>query len=150
MATRRPRELSPRRAAKLYARGARLRCPHCGGGGLLKTWFELRPNCPTCGLRLDRGEEDFFLGAMMMNLVVAELLLALALTALVIVMWPQVPWTFLQWGGIALMILAPIALYPFSKTLWLAADIQMRPVTPEEIDWARSSDPDAYRAFDER
>lgn len=150
MSTRRPRELSPRRALKLYARGARLRCPHCGSGGLLKSWFELRPSCPTCGLRLDRGEEDFFLGAMMMNLVVAELLLALALAALVIALWPRVPWSFLQWGGVALMVLAPIALYPFSKTLWLAADIQMRPVSPEEIDWSRRNAPDAYRSFDER
>ena len=110
----------------------------------------MRPSCPTCELRLDRGEEDFFLGAMMMNLVVSEMLLAIALVALVISMWPDVPWTFLQYGGVALMALAPFVLYPVSKTLWLAADIMMRPVTAEELEWHRSNDPRTFRPFGDR
>ena len=81
-APRRYEELSLSRAAKLFARGLSLRCPHCGAGGLLESWFRLRPKCPVCGLRTDRGEEDFFLGGMMWNIVFSEGMLLLAALAL--------------------------------------------------------------------
>jgi hypothetical protein len=38
-----------------------------------------------------------------------------------------VPWTFVQYGSIALIIAAPNVLFPFSRTLWLAVDLLMRP-----------------------
>ena len=145
-----PVELGLRRGLRLYARAARLRCPHCGGGRLLESWFRLRPRCPTCGLRLDRGEEDFFLGAMMFNLVLSEGLLALGLVGLLVATWPDVPWTFLQFGFVALMVLAPFFFFPFSKTIWLASDILMRPVTEEEMRWHHENPETAYREFRER
>src|SRR5690606_4809067 len=57
-----PAELSPTRLARLCGRALKLRCPQCGGRGLLKTWLRLREHCPTCGLKLDRGETDHFIG----------------------------------------------------------------------------------------
>ena len=65
-------ELSPTRAIRLLARGIRLRCPHCGEGRLRESWLKLRAKCPECGLRTDRGEEDFFNGGMMWNIVFSE------------------------------------------------------------------------------
>jgi hypothetical protein len=38
------------------------------------------------------------------------------------------------------MLLLPAFLFPFSKLLWLAADIAMRPVSPEELEGHRSAD----------
>lgn len=132
------------------ARAARLRCPACGGGPLLESWFRLRPRCPRCGLRTERGEQDFFLGAMMFNLAISEGILALVFIALVIGLWPAVPWTLLQVGGIALMILAPLAFYPFSKTMWMAFDLLLRPLTPDEMTWHRESAEHEFRAERDR
>jgi len=119
------------------ARAMRLRCPLCGGGPLLKSWFRLAPECPRCGLHPERGEHDFFLGAMMFNLVIPEGFLALLLVGLMVATWPDVPWSFIQWGGLALMAAAPFAFYPFSKTLWLAFDLMLHPPSVEEMARAR-------------
>ena len=143
-------ELSLSRALRLFARGATLRCPHCGGGRLLESWFRFKPKCEGCGLRLDRGEEDFFLGGMMWNIVLAEGLLALAGLVFVLLTWPDVPWTTVHWTGIALMIIAPFLFYPLSLTIWLASDILIRPVTEREMEWHRGSREGQFREFRDR
>ena len=67
-----PEELSLSRALRLYARALRLRCPHCGKGRVVRSWFRMHPRCPACGIRTERGEEDFFLGSMMFNIILSE------------------------------------------------------------------------------
>jgi uncharacterized protein (DUF983 family) len=145
-----PEELSVGRAGRLYARALRLRCPHCGGGPVLASWVRMRSHCGTCGIRTERGEEDFFLGSMMFNLILSEGLLALVLVGLVIAMWPDVPWNLLQYGTPVLMVLAPFVFLPFSRTVWLASDILIRPVTDDEMRWHRDSEDRAFRSFVER
>lgn len=143
-------ELSVTRAFRLWSRGIALRCPHCGKARLLRSWFKLIPACPACGLRTDRGEQDFFLGGMMWNIVFSEGLLLLMGLVVGITTWPDVPWNAMQWIGIALMIVAPFLFYPFSLGFWLACDILIRPVTEEELEWYRSSDPAEFRHFRDR
>ena len=121
------------RVARLFGRAALLRCPHCGGRGIFRRFGELRPDCPTCGLELDRGESDYFLGAYLFNLVAVELLFAAMLGVAVIVTWPDPPWDWIQWGGAALMIVGAVGCYPFAKTGWLAFDLALRPVDPDEL-----------------
>jgi uncharacterized protein (DUF983 family) len=143
-------ELSLRRALRLYARGLTMRCPHCGAGDLLQSWFRFRPKCGGCGMRTDRGEEDFFLGGMMWNIVFAEGVL-LAFGVLVgILTWPDVPWRWMQWGGVALMAAVPFLFYPLSLNVWLATDILIRPVTEPELRWHRESDPTHFRRYRDR
>lgn len=93
--------------------------------------------CHGCGLRLDRGETDHWLGAYSVNLAVAELAAAGFMLAVLVLSWPDVPWAMLQWGGIALMVAAPFVFYPFSKTVWLAVDLIFRPL--EEPDFVPST-----------
>jgi uncharacterized protein (DUF983 family) len=131
-------------------RAARLRCPRCGGGGLLAHWLKLKPRCPACGLRLDRGEHDFFLGSMMFNIAIAEGLLALVCVGVIIAAWPRVPWTLLEFGGPAMMVVAPFLFYPFSQTLWLAVDLLIRPLTVEELEWHRTAGEHETRRSDDR
>jgi uncharacterized protein (DUF983 family) len=115
-------------------RALTLRCPSCGGRGLFASWLRMKERCPRCGLALERGEgHDYWLGAMMFNLVVAELLFAALMLVVIVASWPRVPWDFLQYGGVALMVLFPFALFPFSKTIWLAFDVAFRPVEREEL-----------------
>src|SRR2546423_5947554 len=108
----------------MFARALTLRCPNCGGPGLLRSWFKLQTHCPHCGLALERGERhDYWLGAYMFNLVASELIFAALLAGIIIWRWPSVPWDFLQYGGVALMAAAPLICFPFSRLVWLAFDI---------------------------
>ncbi|HEX8273528.1 MAG TPA: DUF983 domain-containing protein [Longimicrobiaceae bacterium] len=126
------------------ARAMRLRCPHCGRGRVVRTWLHMRERCPACGIRTARGEDDFMLGAMVFNIAFAEGLLALVLVGVAVATWPDVPWRFLQFGGPVLMVLAPIAFLPFSRTLWMAFEPLYFPVSPEEAEegrrWVRENE----------
>lgn len=143
-------EMSLSRAVRLYARGMTMRCPHCGAGRLLETWFRFKRNCPGCGLRTDRGEEDFFLGGMMWNIVLAEGALLVLGVVVAVLSWPEVPWRALHWGGIALMLVVPFLFYPLSLNVWLASHILIRPVTEEEMAWHRAARPDEFRPHRDR
>ena len=112
--------------ARMVGRALLLRCPRCGGRGILQHWLKAREACPRCGVRLDRGEKDHWLGAYAVNLVASELIWALAMIAVLVKTWPDVPWTFLEYGGAGLMVAAPFVFFPFSRTLWLAADLAFR------------------------
>lgn len=119
-----------------------LRCPNCGGGGIFKSWFHLRERCPTCGLPLERQEsEDYFLGGMMLNIIVVELAFVFGLILWGVLAWPNIPWDLFQDVGVPFMIIAPILFYPLSKTLWLAFDLVFRPARPEELRHHQSSQP---------
>lgn len=131
-------------------RAARLRCPACGGGPILETWFRMKPRCPRCALRTERGEQDFFLGGMMFNIVLSEGALAVAFVGLVIAMWPEVPWSTLHIGGIVMMVLAPIFFLPFSRTIWMAFDLLLRPLTDAEMAWHLTSGDHEFRPEAER
>ena len=111
-------------------RGATLRCPRCGGGGILRSWFKLKHECPTCGLVLDRGETDYWYGGYAVNFVTAESLGVAIILGAIYFSWPKVNWTVVQWGAPVVMIILPILFFPFSRTLWLAWDLCFRPEEP--------------------
>jgi uncharacterized protein (DUF983 family) len=125
--------LTVSRMARLFWRAVRLRCPNCGGGPLFESWLRPRRQCPACGLPLERGEEGYQVGSYMFNIIAAELIFAAVFLAIVVATWPTPPWPALQVGGIILMIAAPFAFFPFSKTLFLAFDLLFRPATPDEL-----------------
>jgi uncharacterized protein (DUF983 family) len=122
-----------------FARGLRRRCPHCGAGPVTVRWLRLLAACPACRLRLDRGEPDYFLGAIVFNMAFAEGLFAAGLLAVLLWTWPHPPWDGLYYGGIAGLIVAPILFYPYSKLLWLAFDLLFRPLRPEDFEPPRSA-----------
>ena len=84
-------------------------------------------------MAIERGERDYFIGSMMFNLGVAELLFAVTFVTTLVVMWPNEPWDTLQWAAPLGIGIAPFVLYPFSKLAWLGFDILLRPVTPDEL-----------------
>lgn len=135
-----------RDVARLTWRALRLRCPNCGVGHPLKSWFRLRHACPVCGMRLDRGEdEDYYFGGMLFNAMVAETILAVVLVAGIALAWPHVPWDDIEYVLLGAMVVVPIVFYPYSRLLWLALDLLVRPPDETEMRWhaaARAEHPD--------
>lgn len=123
----------------LLWRSFRLRCPHCGGKGIFASFFKLKEHCPTCGLRLERGEGDYFVGAYLFNLIMVELILFICVCGFVYFTWPDPPWTLITYTTATLMMSGCILCYPFAKTTWLAVDIAIRPLSAEELDWHAES-----------
>lgn len=101
---------------------------------MLRSWFRMREECPTCALALERGErEDYWLGAYMLNLVAAELVAMGIGVAIIVGSWPDVPWTGVWILTIVLAVASPLAFFPFSRTLWLAGDLHFRPHEPGDM-----------------
>jgi uncharacterized protein (DUF983 family) len=117
----------------LFLRALGLRCPNCGQGRLFASWFRMRPRCPVCGLKVERGEEGYQVGSYMFNIIAAELLFAAVFVGVVLLTWPTRPWKLLEYGGITLMVIAPFVFFPFSKTLFLAFDLVFRPAARDEL-----------------
>ena len=126
-------DISRRSAGILLRRALLLRCPACGGGSLFTGFFATKTRCPTCGLLLERGESDYFIGAYTVNLIAVETLLAIGFLIVVLVTRPNPPWEALQYGGVALSILGAVLCYPFAKTTWLAVDLMFRPPKREDF-----------------
>lgn len=121
-----------KRALIRFARALRRRCSNCGAGPLITRWIHTRPACPRCR-RVDRGEPDYFLGAIVFNMTFAEGLFVAALLAVLLWTWPNPPWGALYYGGIVGLIVAPILFYPYSKLLWPVFDLLFRPLRPEDF-----------------
>jgi uncharacterized protein (DUF983 family) len=114
--------------ARLVGRATLLRCPRCGARGVWRSWFRMRHACPACGLAFERGEAaDFWIGAYLINLVVAEVSAVLIAGALWFTFGARVSFNTMWAASIALAIVMPMVFFPFSRTLWLAFDLHFRP-----------------------
>lgn len=114
-------------AFTLFSRAVRLRCPNCGTPGLFPSWFKMRDQCFGCGIKTERGEDGYIVGAYMFNIVAAELVFAMVALGVTLATWPNPPWNLLMVGGGVLMLTLPFLFYPFSKTVFLAFDLYFRP-----------------------
>lgn len=112
-------------------RGLARHCPRCGSGGIWESWFTMKHACPTCGQVLERGESsDFWIGAYLVNLVVAELAAVLLAALMWLTMWEHVTFNVLWAASVLLAIVMPVIFYPFARDLWLAWDLHYRPTEP--------------------
>ncbi|MBX3172792.1 MAG: DUF983 domain-containing protein [Gemmatimonadaceae bacterium] len=118
---------TPPSPGRRIARALALHCPECGSGGLFRRWLFLQPRCPSCALRLDRANPDHFVGAYLVNLIAAELLFAIGFGLWLLAVWPEVPWDRIEVVAVVAMLLAPLVVYPFTRTVWLAADLIFDP-----------------------
>ena len=114
-------------------RGFTKRCPRCGSGHLFGRWLDMKTHCPQCGYRFER-EEGFFLGAYVINLAVSELVVVVVVVILIVQeargrAGSLVPWIVASAG---IQVVLPFFFYPFSKTIWSALDLAMRPLDPHE------------------
>ena len=105
--------------------------------------------CPRCGLRFERVE-GHWTGALGINTVLSFGLLLVTLLGGFLVTYPDVPAVGLMVTAVAVAALSPFVFFPFSKTLWLAIDLQMRGPGPDEVgaDFAWETTPGSGRSAD--
>ncbi|HEY4131991.1 MAG TPA: DUF983 domain-containing protein [Gemmatimonadaceae bacterium] len=122
------------RALAAFTSLARLRCPHCRRGKVLRRWYSVRERCSICHFRYERSDENYFQGAMFVNFMIGGFTFGASLLAVLLLSWPSVPWTALTFGAPVAMLVFMVLLYPISKVVWLTVDVMFRPVTPEELE----------------
>jgi uncharacterized protein (DUF983 family) len=110
----------------LIGRALLRRCPNCGGKKVFRGWWALEDACPTCG-HLYAREEGYWVMAIIINTAVTEAIFGIALVIGLILTAPDVAWQPLLAIGIATNVVVPTLFYPYSKTLWAAADLFMHP-----------------------
>jgi uncharacterized protein (DUF983 family) len=113
------------------------RCLRCGAPGIFAGYFALRDHCPRCGLPIER-EDGYWVGALIVNIAVAMGVYIVFLVGGLVLFWPDPPYTALLVGGIAIMALLPVVVYPWSKTLWWWLDTTF--VHSPGPDWSRWKD----------
>jgi len=100
-------------------RSLRLRCPACGNASIIDRPFHIRHHCPSCW-SLFKREEGFFVGAILANVVITELVILA-----VWFIWLIVGGSQYEGVLVALFLLAltfPVAFYHHSWSLWLGFD----------------------------
>lgn len=75
-----------------------------------------------------RRAPGHWLGSWFLNILVVQTVLVVGITLLVAATWPA----RLSWPGLTLVgvmaVGVPLAFFPFSRTLWTAIDLVMRPL----------------------
>jgi len=132
-------DIPHRSIPRYFLRALRLRCPHCGGGPAFVRWLRMLPACTKCGIRFERGERGYWLGAYLANCIAVMVVFTAWWTGVLTATWPDIPWAFLNVTTFAWMLGTPFVFYPFSKTLFLALDLLVRP--PEAEDFRLPEEP---------
>jgi uncharacterized protein (DUF983 family) len=124
-------EIPPLTVGRMLARGMTLCCPLCGSRKWFVSWFRMRDRCPRCNFPLDRIE-GHQVGAVGMNTVVSFGTLLVAIAVGLVLTYPDPPVAALLAVSIGIALVVPILFFPFSRTLWSAIDLAMRPVEPDD------------------
>jgi uncharacterized protein (DUF983 family) len=106
-------------------------CPVCGQRGLFHRWRTMSKSCPNCQLVFERIE-GHWLGAVAINTVMSgSAMMAVIVVGLILTLPDASGPQLLMWAA-PVAVLAPILLFPISRTLWTAVDIRLRPLEPGE------------------
>ncbi len=124
-------------------RALRLRCPWCGARRtFLRGWFSRYERCRTCGLQW-RREHGFELGPMTLNIIVTFIVLIVGMSVSIGLTLPDIPVARLVVSLVAIGVVVPLLLYPFSYTVWLAGDLAVHPPDDRELAENRQAVADA-------
>jgi uncharacterized protein (DUF983 family) len=117
----------------LLGRGMAKRCPLCGRGHVFRGWFTILERCPRCNFRLNERIEGHWLGAYGMNIIVSFAALFVVMIVGLIIAYPEFSSPGVLVGVCVIAaVVVPLVFYPFSKTLWGAIDLAMRPLEPDD------------------
>jgi hypothetical protein len=103
--------------------------------------------CPRCGLRFQRVPGQW-LGSWFLNICLAQVLALGIVLGGSLATYPHPQIVPLAICGALAMVCFPIWFFPYSRTLWLAIDLAMRPLEFDEgVDpgWELEADREALR-----
>jgi uncharacterized protein (DUF983 family) len=121
------------RRGRTFLRGWLKRCGVCGQGHLFRRWFWMKERCPRCGLKFERIE-GHWTGDIGVNTIVSFGALLVVLLGGFLLTWPDPPIGPLIGAAVFTALFMPLFFLPYSKTVWLAADLMMRPLEPGEVE----------------
>ena len=100
-------------------RAMRLKCPACGTTSIVKKLFHVKHHCEHCRALFKR-EEGFFVGAILMNVVMSELIILVVCFFALLVIGADYESVLTILFVVA--ILFPVLFFHHSWSLWLAFD----------------------------
>lgn len=118
--------------SKMLLRGCVKHCAVCGKGRLFRRWFSMLERCPRCDLKFERIE-GHWTGDLGINTIVSFGVLLIVLFVGTFAFWPEPPFVAIIIASIIAAAIVPLVFFPFSKTIWLALDLMMRPLEPGEV-----------------
>jgi Na+(H+)/acetate symporter ActP len=92
----------------------------------------MREHCRSCGLRFER-EPGYWVGAVIINTTVIFATFLIVFGGMILLTWPDVPWTVVLVTTVVANVVIPVFFYPMSKTVWLALELSWHPLEPDEI-----------------
>lgn len=92
----------------------------------------MREHCVSCGLRFER-EPGYWVGAVIINTTVIFATFLVVFGGMILLTWPDVPWTGVLVTTVVANVVIPVFFYPMSKTVWLALELSWHPLEPDEI-----------------
>jgi uncharacterized protein (DUF983 family) len=119
-------------AGTMFRRGLVKHCPVCGSGHLFDRYFSMKPRCPGCNLRFARIEGSWT-GDLGINTIVTFGLMLLAFIGGTLIMWNRLNVAVLAGTVAGIAVFVPILFFPFTKTIWLAIDVILRPIEADEL-----------------
>lgn len=122
------RRSTMKRFLMILKRALLLRCPRCGRGKIFRRRFTTYEYCSACHFIYER-EEGFYTGAIAINLIVAELLIAAFVVPFSV--WagltPGVPFIPLMIALLPIPILLPFLFFRLTKSLWIGMVYWLNP-----------------------
>ena len=112
--------------ARLLVRALRRRCPRCGQAGIFGSYYRLGDRCPRCK-HLYAREPGYWVGAIIVNMAVTEVLFGLFFVGGIFATAPDVQWLPLLVIGAVTNVMVPVLFFPLSKTVWIALDLYFNP-----------------------
>ena len=97
----------------------RLRCPECGDSSIVRKPFHIKHHCDSCHALFKR-EEGFFVGAILMNVVVSELIILVVCFFALLLLGADYEKVLIFLFIVGLLF--PVLFFHHSWSLWLAFD----------------------------
>jgi|GEM_PF-2380140 len=127
---------------RLLGRALLRRCPWCGGkGAWFRSWFKRNDRCNTCGLKWNREQDGFELGAMTVAVLITGGSVMVFLGIFIAATYPTFHVLPMVSIAAAIALVMPVITYPYTQTIWSAFDIRVHPPRPEEF---TSSTPERF------
>lgn len=98
---------------------------------MFSNWATIREFCSNCGFKFER-EPGYWTGALIINMAATLLAFLVTLVGGMVLFWPDVPWNMLSVATFAVMLVVPIAFYPWSKSLWMAIELSYHKLEEKE------------------